>query len=373
MGGKRERKARNPAEQQRRLEKRREKAKIKKNRLSALESWLMKNSPSQVEESIKSLERMLKRARKEGRLAYRPDFDISHKLSQLESAYERLKPRMMTMDKKRKELESARATRKINADWADPASKARRKAKMEAKYSVYYDERFNPFGIPPPGKQTLFRHKDGTLHNYPPPDITDDEEDSSDESGDDEDTNRIMRERAAALQRKRADSSNNEGKKRRKGEEIQQEEEGSTKEMPTARETSDPYKRARQAAAAAAQAAEERARKDEAAKKAAILQRFDTGNTSGVVAQAKAVKPQLKLFVPSQVRGAARGSSSSSNGAPPELLTLDSDKVHIKKAAAKDDETIPHKKSSSSIAPPTGSFEDDFDRFMGEVDGMGKD
>lgn len=39
------------------------------------------------------------------RLAYRPDFDISHKLSQLESAYERLKPRMMTMDKKRKELE----------------------------------------------------------------------------------------------------------------------------------------------------------------------------------------------------------------------------------------------------------------------------
>ncbi|KAF4743176.1 hypothetical protein FOZ63_010046 [Perkinsus olseni] len=131
------------------------------------------------------------------------------------------------------------------------------------------------------------------------------------------------------------------------------------------------------AAAAAAKAAQERARKDEAAKKSAILERFavEGGDSSkaGVVAEAKAVKPQLKLFVPSQVRSST---SKTAAAAPPELITLDSDKVHIKKKPKQEVPPVGQQHPQGggmkrSAAPPTGSLEDDFDRFMGEVNEMG--
>eukprot|EP00398_MALV-I-01_sp_L67-1_P000574 gene574-464_t len=141
----------NPAMAQRRKDKQKEKAKLKKRRVDDFASQVKFMDPDQIKKELRHYENLDKK----GELK----FAQHHKWEQLKATADKFKDEIADNAAKRQKLrrEEQEETRF-------------REMRQYAKFSVYYDAKMNPLGAPPPGQPTLYKHPDGSISSDPPRD-----------------------------------------------------------------------------------------------------------------------------------------------------------------------------------------------------------
>jgi hypothetical protein len=134
---------------QRRKDKQKNKAKMKKRRMEDFTSQVQHMDPEYIQKELKFFELQDKK----GELTFRQ----KHRWEQLKTGVEKFKSEIEeNTNKRRKKKEDEAEERRLY------------EMRLHAKDSIYYDAQMNPLGAPPPGQPVLYKHPDGSIKPEPP-------------------------------------------------------------------------------------------------------------------------------------------------------------------------------------------------------------